>query len=184
MNSSLPPLWAALCWCFLLRAELSAPRPRQGSVPLPMQVQAAVHGEQPHPGGPYARLHEPPGHDFQHVWADAQGEWARQVSGCQEHMENMLLRFLGRPACWRGSWAARLCGGGQPDAGFTGWGCFRVGLTLGPLLPAEVVCLDRCLLLLHQLRQLQELRGHQADDEQLHVSLGPGGYMCIMWMVK
>jgi len=35
---------------------------------------------------------------------------------------------------------------------------------------AEVVRLDRRLLLLHQLRQLQKLRGHETDDEQLHVS--------------
>uniref|UniRef100_A0AAR2IWE2 Sulfotransferase n=1 Tax=Pygocentrus nattereri TaxID=42514 RepID=A0AAR2IWE2_PYGNA len=33
---------------------------------------------------------------------------------------------------------------------------------------AEVVRLDRRLLLLHQFRQLAQLRGHQANDEQLH----------------
>lgn len=35
---------------------------------------------------------------------------------------------------------------------------------------AEVVCLDRSLLLFHQLCKLQKLRGHQTDDEQFHVS--------------
>lgn len=36
---------------------------------------------------------------------------------------------------------------------------------------AEVVRLDRSLLLFHQLCKLQKLRGHQTDDEQLHVSV-------------
>lgn len=44
-----------------------------------------------------------------------------------------------------------------------------------PGAAAEVVRLDRRLLLLHQLRQLAQLRGHKADDEQLHVSTGAGG---------
>ncbi|KAF3852847.1 hypothetical protein F7725_006206 [Dissostichus mawsoni] len=33
---------------------------------------------------------------------------------------------------------------------------------------AEVVCLDRGVLLVHQLCKLQKFRGHQTDDEQLH----------------
>lgn len=32
-----------------------------------------------------------------------------------------------------------------------------------------MVRLDSCLLLLHQFRQLKKFRGHQTDDEQLHV---------------
>lgn len=36
---------------------------------------------------------------------------------------------------------------------------------------AEMVCLDRSLLLFHQLCKLQKLRGYQTDDEQLHVSI-------------
>lgn len=35
---------------------------------------------------------------------------------------------------------------------------------------AKVVCLDCSLLFLHQFRQLQKLRRHETDDEQLHVS--------------
>lgn len=38
-------------------------------------------------------------------------------------------------------------------------------------ISAEVVCLDCSLLLFHQFCKLQKLRGHQADDEQLHVSI-------------
>lgn len=36
---------------------------------------------------------------------------------------------------------------------------------------AEMVCLDCSLLLFHQLCKLQKFRGHQTDDEQLHVSI-------------
>ena len=39
------------------------------------------------------------------------------------------------------------------------------------VLSAEMVRLDRSLLLFHQLCKLQKLRGHQTDDEQLHVSV-------------
>lgn len=49
---------------------------------------------------------------------------------------------------------------------------YAVALNLvSPLcVSAEVVRLDRSLLLFHQLCKLQELGGHQTDDEQLHVS--------------
>ncbi len=46
-----------------------------------------------------------------------------------------------------------------------------VQLTLVTCVSVEVVCLDRSLLLFHQLCKLQKLRGHQTDDEQLHVSM-------------
>lgn len=38
------------------------------------QIQTPQHRDQPHPGRPHARLHEPARHDFQHVWADAEGD--------------------------------------------------------------------------------------------------------------
>lgn len=39
-----------------------------------LQVQTTQHRIQSHSGGPHTWLHEPAGHDFQHVWTDAQGE--------------------------------------------------------------------------------------------------------------
>lgn len=38
---------------------------------------------------------------------------------------------------------------------------------------AQVVRLDSRLLFFHQLCKLKKLRGHQTDDEQLHVSIQP-----------
>lgn len=46
-----------------------------------------------------------------------------------------------------------------------------------PNVEAEVVCMDCSLLLIHQLRQLSQLGGHQADDEQFHVVYFRGGHV-------
>jgi len=37
-----------------------------------------------------------------------------------------------------------------------------------PYVEAQVVRVGRCLLRIHQLRQLTSLGGHQADAQQLH----------------
>lgn len=72
-----------------------------------------------------------------------------------------------------------MCFGAAPRCAFEGVQTYSLQLfdanrcssNLCLRIPAQVVRLDRSLLLVHQLCELQELRRHQTDDEQLHVRM-------------